>query len=59
MTILYRVSTSFAVVKSVLENICRSSTSFVVVKTGLSNFYRLSTGFGGVQKATFDYHIAC
>ena len=59
MTILYRLSTSFVVVKTVLENICRSCSNFVVVKTGLSNFYRPSTGFGEVQQASFDYRIAC
>ena len=57
MTILYRLSTSFVVVKTVLENIRRSSKNFVVVKTGLSNFYRPSTGFGEVRYSARQFRL--
>ena len=49
MTILYRLSTIFAVVKTGFENIYKSPTSVAVVKTGLSNFYRPSTGFAALK----------
>ena len=54
ITILYRLSTSFVVVKTSLGNIRRPSTTldqykpstaFMVVKTGIPNHYRYSTNF--------------
>ena len=59
MTFPYRLSTRFVVVKTVLENICKSSTSLVIVKTDLFNFCRPSTGFGVGEQWRSDYHIAC
>ena len=47
---LYRLSTSFAVAKTGLENIYRSSTGFVVVKTGLpEHLQAFNTTFCGSQ----------
>ena len=49
MTILYRLSTSYAAVKTGFETIYRSSTCFVVVKTGLPEVYSPSTSLAVVS----------